>query len=333
MSGAPGVRRRGGLGARRSVVAAALLLGLVACRRASKPEVVGATVAQAHALAMDERSFYWLDRGVDVGSKSSAVATHDGAVMSMPKEGSAPRTLVPGQYMADHIAVDDAHVYWSHRGREPSKMRSVLSRIPKKGGSRVDLIDIERSIEGFAIDATDVFYASGQARGRILKVAKGGGIPVELAAEQSNPRELFVDADHVYWLTIEGAGGKTVRKVAKSGGTPTVLATAAQSAGVEHLASDGSNLYFLDRSSLVRVPLAGGTKSLVKDRVSTFALDGTTVYYLSNHDPYLMKLVRGATEPTYVAYDPGAFPTGFAFDATYVFWSSPVDRQVRRAAK
>ena len=124
-----------------------------------------------------------------------------------------------------------------------------------------------------------------------------------------------------------------MRKVGKAGGTVITLATAAQSGSHERLDTDGTNVYFLDRSSLMRVPAAGGVKTLVRERVATFALEGSTVYFVPVNDAYVMKLVRGADAPVHVAHDPGASPTGFAFDAENVYWSSPIDEQIRRAGK
>jgi hypothetical protein len=306
--------------------AIALLATASGCHRAPRPDVVGSTNAQTQDLALDGEAFYWLKRGDTSRGKSVA----EGAVMTMAKGGGAAQTLVSGQFLADHIAIDATDIFWSHSRSAPGNVHNILSRVAKKGGPVADLLDSDRSIEALAVDASSIFVAAGQSGGRILKLDKAGGTPLELAVEQSNPRALLVDGSNVYWITIDGASARAVHKVAKTGGASVTLAPGGD---IEQLATDGTNLYFAEGSTLKSVPIAGGSAVTVIDHIVSFGVDGSTVYVVPANDIYLMKLERGASKPTPVAYDPGSFSRGFVFDSNSMYWSSPVDQQIRRSAK
>jgi len=306
----------------------ALALALPACHRASRPETIATTDAQVSNMVMDDQALYYLKRG----NAAKGAPSYDGAVFTIPKGGGAPKALASGLFLADHIAVDAASVYYSHSKHDAGKVHNILSRVAKSGAAPADMVDGDRSIEALAVDGTAVFFAAGQAGGRIMKLDKAGGVPVELAASQSNPRGMVLDADSVYWISIE-ASGRTIRKVAKSGGATTDLASAGAPTADEHLGIDATGVYYRDGARLMSVPKAGGAPAQVTDHVAEFAVDGETVYFTQTNDIYLMKLSRTDPKPSAVAYDPGAFPSGISFDATSVYWSSPSDQQIRRAKK
>ena len=92
-------------------------------------------------------------------------------------------------------------------------------------------------------------------------------------------------------------------------------------------------MYFVESSTLKSVPITGGTAAAVIDHVVSFAVDGSTVYFAPVNSNYLMKLEHGASKPTPVAYDPGSFASGFAFDSSSVHRSALLDHQIRRSAK
>lgn len=304
----------------------ALLVAASACHRAPRPEVVGSTDAQAQEIVLDGEAFYWLKRG----DASSGKTVADGAVMTMAKGGGAARALVQGQFLADHIAIDATDIFWSHSNSVAGKVHDIVSRVSKKGGPVTDLLDGDRSIEALAVDASSVFLALGQTGGRIVKLDRAGGAPVELATEQSNPRALLVDGSNVYWITIDGASKRAVHRIAKTGGASVTLASGGD---LDHLATDGTSVYFRDGSTLKSIPIAGGSAATVIDHVMSFAVDGSTVYFVPANDIYLMKLEHGASKPTPVAYDPGSFASSFVFDSSNVYWSVMLDRQIRRSAR
>src|SRR5690349_227453 len=68
-------------------------------------------------------------------------------------------------------------------------------------------------------DGNAVFWTN-HLGGQVMGYA--GGVPKVLADHQDYPLGIAVDQTDVYWTTLNGG---TVVKVAKAGGTPTVLAT------------------------------------------------------------------------------------------------------------
>ncbi len=311
-----------------------LLVSLGACHHPPKPEVVGSTNGQAFVLAMDEGWLYWLRRG----NAATGTPVYDGAVMRMPKSGGPPTVLAGGQFLADHLAIDATHVYWSHDRWEPGKAHSLISRVPKHGGAVVDIYDGDRGVESLAVDDTDVFWASGQVRGKILKQAKSGGAPLELAKDQWNPRGLAIDAKNVYWLTYE-AHHVGVHQVAKSGGAPLTLSRSLAAYHSPHLGVDASRVYWIGRGAsgndLMQVPIGGGTPSAVPGaaHVTDFAVDAGIIYFTRGDSADLFKLAPGAASAQPIGSEVGTFAGAFVFDGTSVYYTVPGDEQIRRAKR
>jgi sugar lactone lactonase YvrE len=143
-----------------------------------------------------------------------------------------------------------------------------------------------------AVDATSVYWST--YAGNILSVPLAGGAAKTLATGQSEPEDIAVAADGVYWVNYTGgtvmkaslAGGDAtavlsgqsypsgivvdasnvyfagtgigVRKISHSGGTVTPLATGT---GVHpwKLALGATNVYWADTGAVMSVPLGGGS--------------------------------------------------------------------------
>src|SRR5215831_6256564 len=110
-----------------------------------------------------------------------------------------------------------------------------------------------------------------------MKVAIGGGTPVELASIQDSPVAIAVDATSVYWVNIyEG----TLMKVAIDGGTPVALASGLNNPN--GVAVDATSIYWENSGdgTLMKMPLAGGTPTMLMwgSCHSGIAIDATNAY-------------------------------------------------------
>jgi hypothetical protein len=141
--------------------------------------------------------------------------------------------------------------------------------------------------------------------------------PVKLADAGSSNFDLAVDATYVYFGS--GAG---VQRVAKTGGTPTVLTPG----GTNGLAIDSLRVYFADMSaSAIRsVPIGGGTAStLVSGLVAPWrvATNGTNVYFTDSSNQMLYRVPVGGGVNTVMASGMGG-ASGLALDASFVYFGT-----------
>jgi hypothetical protein len=111
--------------------------------------------------------------------------------------------------------------------------------------------------------------------------------PTVLASGQTNPTDLAVDAQYVYWTTADN----TVMKTLKSGvGTPSIVASA-QAGALAGIAVDAQNVYWTVNSidgfgTVMKSSLNGGGRPTVLtkycDGPGGIATDGQSVYWTNN---------------------------------------------------
>jgi hypothetical protein len=170
-------------------------------------------------------------------------------------------------------------------------------KVPIAGGAPTVLASGQSSPTGIAVDGTDVYWTTAAVGNGVMKVAKGGGVPMVVAAEPGST--VVVDATSVYW-----SGPAGVMKVDKGGGTPTSLLSPFAGFG----ALDGTSIYWTQDcnqtagiSALMKGTLDGkpfpsslstssGTASANHELASTdgvgyawgFAVTPTMVYFRTN---------------------------------------------------
>ncbi len=185
------------------------------------------------------------------------------ALAALGCDNTVPATspaLATGQVGVNALISDGDHVYWS-------TVDGSLHRVPVSGGAVQDLaanLGLMTSIH-LALD-TDSVYLS--ANGTIQRVAKTGGAPEMVVANQDGLGDLKVDDTHLYWLVAQaqaqGASTAEVRSALKAAGAaPATLATDGLSSNVLALAG---SLYYLSPGTMgaagVReLPVTGGTPS------------------------------------------------------------------------
>ena len=208
-------------------------------------------------------TFYWRVVAQNaLGSTSSAIISF--TTMTSPAFGPV---LVSGLSNPMFITSDSSSLYWS-------EANGLIRKVAKAGGSPTNL-----SVNGtigthLAVDDTSVYFGDGSS---LRAVPKGGGSERILAAY--NPTGIATDSGNVYWTEY---GNGAIRKVGKSGGAVTTLATGSnRPVGI---ATDGEYVYWSEASSpgyVWKVSVNGGAITFLGYNVNNdgVAIDDGNVYW------------------------------------------------------
>ena len=134
------------------------------------------------------------------------------------------------------LVVDATSIYWvsgAYDGRDESERRRASLRSASKlaGGSQKVLAEgstfepKNRDVRfGLAIDDGNLYWLS-QHDGAVMKIAKNGGTPVVLAADQSDFTSIALGGGFVYWVWRPDSGRPLggVRRVPTGGGPVETL--------------------------------------------------------------------------------------------------------------
>lgn len=164
---------------------------------------------------------------------------------------------------------------------------------------------VEQSV--FAANATHLFYWSSNEsqlespKMLLFSVPLAGGTPTELglAPLDLEIESMVVDATDVTWVHLND---DAIYKVPLAGGTPSLVYDSTLGLGTQ-LRTDGSTLYFLEGSKVVKLAAgATSTTTLSNARQQTFtlAIDATDAYF--SHNPtykgWIYKTPLAATDAT-----------------------------------
>ena len=156
--------------------------------------------------------------------------------------------------------------------------------------------------------------------------------PIVLAAQQSQPLTIAVDATSVYW-TSSGDGSVAVMKVPLCGGAVSTLAVGPDG-NATGLAVDTSRVYWVsngnraDGWALMSVPVNGGTSTTLASGPGYsggLTIDATSVYWTNNSmgnasSGTVMRMPLGGGAVTTLASQ--VSPLGIAVDATSAYWTN-----------
>lgn len=298
------------------------LLGLVGCSDgdgssggstptggfASPPVLFAEGQTNAWAIAVDETSVYW------------ACYSPLNVIRKAPLDGGDVVTLFESQDTSQEgpnsIALDATHVYWTG-------YNGSLMKVPKNGGTAVALSDPGARPVGVAVDESHVFWTTqgpfpGDAQlGRVALDGSGANVLFTGPREMSG---IALDAGSVYW---GNEGGDALMAVAKTGGSPSTLATLDYPGDV---AIDETHVYFIDAgdNGVYRVPKGGGAPELLGTSVAgapRVAVDAGFVYWTDQGSVDMVRAPKaGGTPATYAA---GMGPShGLTVGPSDIFWST-----------
>jgi hypothetical protein len=170
----------------------------------------------AKALAVNSVFAYWTD--LNAGA------------FSVPKAGDATLGLVEGEATWSSIAATDEDVVWTQSFFAMGLPAGwAVSGILFGGGPTWTLASSTTGgADSVVIDGNDVYFIASTsesgAKASISRVPLGGGAPTVLVT--AHPSSLAVDATYVYWTDdASPTGPNSIQRVAKTGGTPEVLAS------------------------------------------------------------------------------------------------------------
>jgi hypothetical protein len=230
-----------------------------------------------------------------------------GAVGSVPKSGGSTVMLSTGEHAGLGFATSGSALFWNEDFTDPTCHcdSGVIHRMPTGGGPPTALVSNLSLVMGLAADTASVYWIES---GSVKRVSLDGGDVTVLASGQSGAIGLSVDAANVYF-TIDDA------QVGTCGLCPPP----------PPLKDTDSTIY--------SVPIGGGTVSTVATgyTIASVASDGTNLYWLDTHAQTLSTVgVRGGSPTVLAANEPGAL--GPVVDDRAVYWVN-ADGQIRRMSK
>jgi hypothetical protein len=232
-------------------------------------------------LALDDKFLYWTDGGSILrvpkeGGQSETVVANTGAPAEMivddeniywiiwTGEGSPPKPLMfaskqvgseakqlaPPQIGANGLCIDNDTVYWASP--------AGLKKAPKTGGEATIFYNdptLNQPTTGLVQDAENFYYAQMDKKGNssLMKLAKMGGAPRQIAPSINHTMEFVADELYVYYFDDEKGYGSfgpvALRKVSKQGGEPVTL-DMGDAGWVKFIAVDKTQVYFTDISKV-----------------------------------------------------------------------------------
>lgn len=256
---------------------------------------------------------------------------------------------MPSQFatnLVHSVALDADHAYYTDS-------RGFLWSSPKDGSAKP--IQVAAHAMTFFVDATSVTYGSGKT---LMRVSKTGGTPITLATEREDPVHLVTDGTSIFYSMFDGtpirklpyAGGVsvavhpgiksgalavdaqylyvadyskgTVTRVAKIGGTPTLVASVSTAVG---LLVDEKFVFVTSEKdgSVRRVPKAGGVVDVLARGAVNHdqpAQDGTYVYWTSGgQDMALFRAKKDNSGRPEMVHSVVGNPNQIALDETRFF--------------
>lgn len=242
-------------------------------------------------------------------------AQYDGLVVSVSLGGGARSTLLSDtDYGPLGFAFDSSNLYWSEgcgphlcelwqqplAGGAP-KLIAGDTGLPGGGGPAPLVAD---SHNLYYSDAVHVVPDAGQDEpivSGIYQVPIGGGM-IKTLVPGVDATDLASDATNVYFLysstATDGAVVSQLASVPIGGGPTTTLATTAtgsQNYSLSALVVDGTDLYWVTATDVMRVPSGGGAPVSIASGQTPFAIavDSASVYWTNMTNPgTVMRLAK-----------------------------------------
>jgi sugar lactone lactonase YvrE len=269
----------------RSIFALGLLiLAIAACRSTNEPSAP--SWAKAKVLSDKE------DHPSKIVSDGDAVYFVTGGTIASQHEGTnnikrislndgAVSILVKGDKLIPEpaLALDDKYLYWSDGGN--------IYRLPKTGGASEKIIPNAPQPTDMVLDDENIYWliwtGEGSPPAPLMVAPKNGGKARQLTPPQPPTTGICLDGKFIYWMTSEG-----LRKIPTSGGE-IVTVFAKDSGGIDGLAQDEDNFYFIEhdggKSELRRLNKKTGDVAGIAPSANytmEFVVDNANVYFFDD---------------------------------------------------
>jgi hypothetical protein len=219
-----------------------LKLGLAGAR----PVVVADGLSSPRAIATDGKWVFVVD--VDAGS-SGLLA--ESAILRVPareqSSGARPSPVARSKSEIANVALDGRFVYWADR------FDGTIVAAPEEGGEP-RVLATSRQLSGDVIADGVALYWVEERSNSLWTLPKGGGAPRQIAQDFAGFAGLTSAAGSLWWtnaVAVEGAF--RVLTMPKTGGEPSVAASAGTASIMGGLAGDGSHVYWERDGNVVPV--------------------------------------------------------------------------------
>jgi hypothetical protein len=255
---------------------------------------------QPRAIAVAGAQVLWADK------ETAFPANTD--VMSVAATGGAAREIASAVTTMTRLAISGSTLYTL---TSDSEVVSAISLAAADGGvpALVYPGHPPNAVVNPDTDGTSVFFfTNGTTNLDLFEVPVGGGTATDLAMNATSGSVdfdfLVDDASSIYWS--DSGTGKVFSLARTAGATPVPLATLQTGSAPVQIVPDGTNLYLLSSTKLMRLPKAGGT-------------------------PVVLASVAGTGGDTFIASLGNAI--ALAVDDTYVYWLYEGHGQILKIAK
>jgi hypothetical protein len=251
------------------------------------------------AIAVHSGQVLWAD---------SEAVTNNPDVMAVPIAGGTPRELFGVITLTRLVIVGDT-LYGATNHQED--IASFLLTADGGAGTTIYPGNPPNGLSAPDSDGTAVYFLSPGATNEDLFSVQIGGTGAAMAlahnvgSGSTDTNYLLDDTSTLYW---SDSGTGNVYSVAKTGGTAKVLATFSNGSAAVQIALDGTNVYALAKTSLVRFPKAGGVT------------------------PVVLASVVGGSADSYLPGTPGN-TNALVVDDTFVYWLYQGHGQILKIAK
>ena len=255
-------------------------------------------------------------------------------VMKVSTGGGSVTVLatVPSPELPTDIAVDDTKVYWTIKG--------AVKAVPSGGGTVETLVGGLGSPAGLVITPGELFWTETvcctiRANGIVKKIPIAGGPVTILASARDWPGDIAADASHVYWVEggaygeIEGYGG--IVKTPLTGGDVSAISDPGPGV-LPPFAADDTNVYFANKWSVKKVPLAGGPVqqlAVAGFYIEEIATDGSYVYWIEGPSSLVRRVSVNGGPVAVVGFGGSGPPGPLAVDGAYAYWVDHFDKIVK----
>jgi hypothetical protein len=164
-------------------------------------------------------------------------AGHDG-VKRVPKAGGSVKLLSTKVNQVRGLTLDASYVYWVNLAASGSSLGTIY-RVPKAGGTSVALLSTTLPYD-VVVDSSYLYWTSLQSI--VWRSAKDGKNAWPLAYSQNTPTDLAANGTHLFWTNSPSTGYGSVKRMAKTGGTVSTLAS--NQSGPECVTVAGSAAYW-----------------------------------------------------------------------------------------